>query len=95
MPSFSLHFKVLGRVQGVFFRKYTEQKANELSLVGWVSNHHDGSVIGVIPGDCVSINQMKEWLRFEGSPMSAIDEAVFSAEESIQHFAYSDFKVRK
>lgn len=30
--------KVHGKVQGVFFRKYTQRKAMELGLVGWVKN---------------------------------------------------------
>ncbi|HVR16005.1 MAG TPA: acylphosphatase, partial [Candidatus Limnocylindrales bacterium] len=38
------HFKVHGRVQGVYFRASTVQCAQELGLTGWVKNCDDGSV---------------------------------------------------
>ena len=34
----SVKFEVSGRVQGVFFRKYTKKKAEELGLAGWCRN---------------------------------------------------------
>lgn len=36
--------QVFGRVQGVGFRFYTEQKAKELNIAGFVQNKGDGSV---------------------------------------------------
>ncbi len=35
---------VRGRVQGVWFRRYTQNVANELGISGWVRNLEDGSV---------------------------------------------------
>jgi acylphosphatase len=46
-------------VQGVFFRKYTEAKAKELKLVGWVANTAQGTVKGQAQGDPVGISRMK------------------------------------
>ena len=42
----SIKFEVTGRVQGVFFRKYTKNKAEELGLTGWCRNTPHGSVEG-------------------------------------------------
>ena len=39
-----LHLFVQGKVQGVFFRKSTQQKAISLRIVGWVRNRKDGRV---------------------------------------------------
>lgn len=39
-----LHAVVHGRVQGVFFRQTTKQKAVALGLVGWVRNLPNGTV---------------------------------------------------
>ena len=32
------HYTVYGTVQGVWFRWFTKQKADELGIVGWVKN---------------------------------------------------------
>jgi acylphosphatase len=40
----SIHLEVRGRVQGVGFRWYIVEKAQELNLAGWVRNKSDGKV---------------------------------------------------
>ena len=46
MATRSIEFEVFGKVQGVFFRKFTAAKAEELKLAGWVFNHESGTVRG-------------------------------------------------
>ena len=38
MTLVALEYEVFGRVQGVFFRKFTNEKAQSLGLRGWVKN---------------------------------------------------------
>lgn len=38
------HFWVSGKVQGVFFRRFTQQQASLLNLKGWVRNTADNRV---------------------------------------------------
>ena len=38
MALVALEYEVFGKVQGVFFRKYTNEKAKSLGLRGWVKN---------------------------------------------------------
>ena len=38
MALVALEYEVFGRVQGVFFRKFTNEKAQSLGLRGWVKN---------------------------------------------------------
>ncbi|OGR39253.1 MAG: hypothetical protein A2051_08015 [Desulfovibrionales bacterium GWA2_65_9] len=45
-PVPTLHFHVVGLVQGVWFRGWTRETARALGLVGWVRNMPDGSVAG-------------------------------------------------
>ncbi len=40
----SIHIELRGRVQGVGFRWFVVEAAEELSLAGWVRNTSDGSV---------------------------------------------------
>ena len=40
----SIHLEIRGRVQGVGFRWYVVEKAQELKLAGWVRNKSDGKV---------------------------------------------------
>eukprot|EP00565_Helicotheca_tamesis_P004169 CAMPEP_0185737230 /NCGR_PEP_ID=MMETSP1171-20130828/29964_1 /TAXON_ID=374046 /ORGANISM="Helicotheca tamensis, Strain CCMP826" /LENGTH=160 /DNA_ID=CAMNT_0028408105 /DNA_START=191 /DNA_END=673 /DNA_ORIENTATION=- len=77
-------FEVHGKVQGVNFRKYTQQKANSLDLLGWVRNTPIGTVVGeaVSPANsnakAETLEEMKHWLQHIGSPMSRIDKVEFS-----------------
>lgn len=63
MPE-SYRFVVTGRVQGVFFRQSTREKAGELGLRGWVRNREDGAVEGVVQGtDAAAIEDFRHWLH--------------------------------
>ncbi len=46
-----------GRVQGVFFRSFTEETACGLGLRGWVRNLPEGSVEAVFEGDRDTIEE--------------------------------------
>lgn len=50
-------FQVEGRVQGVGFRYFVLQTAQNLHVTGWVRNRADGSVQGEVQGDEAAINQ--------------------------------------
>ncbi|WP_143962736.1 acylphosphatase [Litoribacter populi] len=55
--------KVIGKVQGVFFRKSTLEKAKELDVAGWVKNESDGSVLAEIEGHRHAVMAMEAWLK--------------------------------
>mgnify|MGYP001043001594 CR=1 FL=1 len=65
---------VEGRVQGVFFRAHTQEKAQELGLVGWVRNRPDGSVETVAEGEAVQVDHLAEWLQ-HGPSAARVAEA--------------------
>lgn len=62
--------RVEGRVQGVCFRHYTREKANELGISGWVRNCSDGTVETLICGDDAQLDTMLAWLK--QGPSSAV-----------------------
>jgi acylphosphatase len=55
--------RVGGRVQGVFFRAETRDRARSLGLAGWVRNCPDGSVEAVFEGDRERVESMVGWMR--------------------------------
>lgn len=85
------HIIVQGRVQGVFFRDYTQKQAQQLNLTGWVRNLRDGTVNAVLCGSEDNISSMLEWLK-EGSPLSRVDN--LQKEEVESDEKYSTFEIR-
>ena len=57
------HIFFYGRVQGVGFRYYAVQKANQLGLTGWVKNLYDGSVEMEVEGQEELIDQLIIFLQ--------------------------------
>lgn len=62
-PIRTAHATIQGRVQGVGYRAWTERKAAELGLNGWVRNRRDGSVEAVFQGAPASVATMIEACR--------------------------------
>jgi acylphosphatase len=54
-------YRVRGRVQGVGFRYFVQQKASALALAGWVRNDDDGTVQVYAIG---TANQLSELAGF-------------------------------
>jgi acylphosphatase len=50
--------RIEGRVQGVYYRAWTHDKARALGLDGWVRNMSDGSVQAVFSGPAVQVDEM-------------------------------------
>jgi acylphosphatase len=80
----TVHIIVEGRVQGVFFRDYTERQARLLNLKGWARNNPEGSVEVVISGSTTNVDDMIEWFH-QGSPLSHVSavhvEEIFPTEK--------------
>ena len=86
-----VHAIISGRVQGVFFRDYTQREAINLGLTGWVRNLPDRTVEAVISGNSKSVDQMIDWLH-KGSPASQVDHV--QVDELDTDDRYSSFEVR-
>ena len=86
-------FIIKGKVQGVYFRKFTQQKAVELGIFGTVRNEEDGSVTGEAEGRIGNMNDFKLWLLTKGSPKSRVDSADFIDEVGVSGRNYSRFDI--
>jgi acylphosphatase len=87
----SISFKIVGKVQGVFFRKHTVDKATELGLVGYVFNGTDGCVYGEAQGSLEALEELKYWLSNTASPQSLVKEAKFVGPASILECSWDKF----
>lgn len=50
--------RIEGRVQGVWYRSWTIQRAQELGLNGWVRNRTDGTVEALFSGSEEAVEAM-------------------------------------
>lgn len=63
--------KITGRVQGVFYRANTVERARQLDLAGWVRNLPDGGVEAVAEGPRSRVEQLVAWCR-QGPPKARV-----------------------
>ncbi|SMD08563.1 acylphosphatase [Primorskyibacter flagellatus] len=55
--------RVMGQVQGVAFRTWTQAEARKRDLHGWVRNNDDGSVSAMFIGPEDAVEEMLDRLR--------------------------------
>lgn len=63
--------RIQGRVQGVWYRGWTVEKATGLGLSGWVRNRADGSVEALFAGPAAAVEAMLAACR-EGPPAAVV-----------------------
>jgi acylphosphatase len=85
------HVLISGRVQGVFFRAYTQQAARERGITGWVMNTPDRRVAAVLEGETEQLEDMLRWCH-QGSPMSQVSAVEVDWQEYSGEF--HDFSIR-
>jgi acylphosphatase len=76
-----LHAVVEGRVQGVGFRYFVVQIAEELQLVGWVRNLDEGEVEVTVEGSRSRLETLLEALR-RGPRSAFVANVKFEWEEA-------------
>jgi len=59
----SVSITVSGKVQGVFYRQSTKEKASELNITGQVSNLENGNVLIIATGPDQQLQQLIEWCK--------------------------------
>jgi acylphosphatase len=64
--------RIIGKVQGVFFRDWAIEAARAIGVSGWVRNRADGSVEVYAVGEADLVERLTDRLR-EGSPASRVD----------------------
>jgi acylphosphatase len=77
MPSVVRRARVEGRVQGVWFRAATAQRAGELGVRGYARNLADGSVEVLMAGEPAAVASLTDWL-WTGPPLARVSAVTVS-----------------
>jgi acylphosphatase len=87
-----MHLKIIvqGKVQGVFFRASTRDKARQLKVYGFVKNESDGSVYIEAEGDKEILDNFISWCK--QGPENAQVENVEVVEGPDQGFTSFEIK---
>jgi len=71
------HYIVKGKVQGVWFRQSTKEKANSLNITGWVKNLENGDVEVCAFGTDADIAELESWL-WRGPEYARVDTVIIN-----------------
>ena len=83
---------ISGRVQGVGFRNYTQKKARQVGVVGWVRNLDDGRVEALATGTTEQLSHFEVFVH--RGPMLASVKDVDVIEENLDN-ELTDFEFRR
>src|SRR5829696_7490436 len=75
---------IKGKVQGVFYRATSREKAIELGIKGWVKNTQDGNVEILASGEKENLEKFIDWCR-KGPPNALVVDVVISKSEEPYH----------
>ncbi|MDD1638508.1 MAG: acylphosphatase [Methylococcaceae bacterium] len=82
---------VSGRVQGVYFRMFTQNKAKHLGIKGCARNLPDGRVEIIAEADTGSIEKLIKWCH-KGPATARVDQVEITELEPDQVF--TSFEIR-
>ena len=82
MPTISI--TVSGKVQGVYYRQSTRERAIELGITGTVKNLRDGSVHIIATGTKEQLDELTSWCS--KGPVRAVIDTIEVKELPLQSF---------
>lgn len=71
----TIELKIIGKVQGVWYRQSTQKFASDNRITGIVQNMIDGSVRVVASGSKEQLNKLQNWCK-QGPPMAKVDSVI-------------------
>jgi len=77
--------KIIGLVQGVFFRQGIKDKAEKLGITGWIRNEPDGSVRIVAEGEEEKLQKLIEWCK-KGTELARVKKVEVEWKEATKDF---------
>lgn len=84
------HVIVSGRVQGVWFRAKTKERADALGVKGWVRNRPGGGVEAVLEGQEAAVIELVNWLGV-GPTLARVDRM---EEKDVVLTGFTQFEIK-
>ncbi|HNX09126.1 MAG TPA: acylphosphatase [Methanothrix sp.] len=85
----AVHVRISGRVQGVYYRAFTKDRAKALGVKGWVRNIPGGGVEAVLEGDRKPVGELLTAMK--SGPTGAIVLGMELSE--LEGKGYEDFEI--
>ena len=85
----TVHLRIKGKVQGVFFRASAKEIADKLGVKGWVKNTWDEDVEAMATGDEEAVKKFIEWC-WMGPRRAVVEDVIITP---AQETFYDDFLV--
>ncbi len=82
---------IKGKVQGVYYRQSTREKAQQLGITGTVKNLADETVEILACGTPEQLQQLKEWCR-QGPTRALVTDVL---EEVLPHQEFYGFRIER
>jgi len=86
------HLFMEGKVQGVFFRQETAERARALDVGGWVRNLPDGRVEALFEGKDDAVEELIDWCHM--GPPAALVRRVLVQRERVEEPEHTNFSIR-
>jgi len=85
----AVHVRVSGRVQGVYYRAFTRERAMALGVKGWVRNVPGGGVEAVLEGERKQVGELLKAMK--SGPTGSLVLGMELSE--LQAKGYEDFEI--
>ncbi|WP_136246639.1 acylphosphatase [Halomonas borealis] len=89
MEHYAIKARVSGRVQGVYYRRATQERARQAGLTGHALNLADGRVEVLLCGPREDVRGVAQWL-WQGSPGAEVSDVAID-EIDLERGAPVDF----
>jgi acylphosphatase len=86
----AVHVRVSGRVQGVFYRAFTKDRAKGLGIKGWVRNLPGGGVEAVLEGERQKVGELLKFMKSGPSGSMVLGMEL----SELECRGYQDFEIR-
>lgn len=90
MSAKAVKVRIRGQVQGVFFRAWAKDKADQLGVQGWIRNRLDGEIEGLFIGEAEAVDFLIAECR-KGPPQASVDEVTTAPAQGL---AAAGFQVK-